>query len=348
MMVSISGSQKTELASIPVRSKAGVITSPVRSFEDCLEWLQARGRSNHTIRAYEQGLEEFADLLEEMKVDIANVGELELCKYLLYMQGEPVAGLPLRQRLSSATIRQRKAAVTQWFNFLVRIKEIEANPCHHLVVRLRNTSDTEAWIPNNEEWERFLDELKQESLRNRLMAVMAYDGALRRGTLVNLERRDVLLSKRIIKVRASNSKGGSGATIVSLSDVGCRLYTAYSAYLMTVRREDRLENMKIFRSESDRNRNAAITESAWNKVVTKIAKRAGLPLFSTHTFRHLRLTHIAEAGFDVLKVKEYAGHKSLRSTERYIHQCGDLAFRIAENARLQQESLKLLELAEDL
>ena len=320
---------------------------PTRPYDDCLEWLAARGRSRHTIRAYEQGLAEFANLLEQRGVDIIDVGETELCRYLVYMSGKPVAGLSARQRLSPATQKLRLAAVSQWFNYLVRMKALATNPRRQLDERLQDTSDEEAWVPSDEEWLRFLNELALESLRTRLLMVMAYDGALRSSTVVNLERRDVLLKDRVINVRAEISKDG-GKTVVNLSAVGCLLYKIYMAVWTTIPREGHPDEERIFRSESNRNRNRAITVSAFSKLVSKVATRARLPRFTPHTFRHLRLTHMAEAGINILEIQRYAAHKSLRSTERYLHLRGELALKIAQNQYLQQEDMKLLGLIGDL
>ena len=333
---------------LPIKNNQQEMISPTRPFDDCLTWLRARGRSSHTIRAYAQGLTEFAYLLAQKNIDVNTVGELELCNYLLYMRGEPVEGLPLRQRLSAATIRLRMAAVNQWFTQMERYGDVGVNPCRQLDARLKDDADEEAWVPSDEEWLRFLAELRLEPLRNRLMAVMSYDGALRCSTLINLEHRDIMLKNQAINVRADNSKGGSGATVVHLSNVGRQLYLTYAALLTTMPRENRPEKSKVFLSESNRNRNLAITESAWYKIVKKIGERAGLPLFTPHTFRHLRLTHMAEAGVDILEIQHYAAHKSIQTTSRYLHLRGDLAAKIATNHQLQAEEMKSIGLLGDL
>src|SRR5437879_3832730 len=60
----------------------------------------------------------------------------------------------------------------------------------------------------------------------------------------------------------------------------------------------------------------------WSKIVQKLAERAGLPRFTTHTPRHLRLTHMARARLDLHQIATYAGHKSLTTTMLYIHLSG--------------------------
>jgi integrase len=60
----------------------------------------------------------------------------------------------------------------------------------------------------------------------------------------------------------------------------------------------------------------------WSKVVEKIADQIGLPNLTTHTLRHLRLTHMARARLDLHQIATYAGHASLETTLQYIHLAG--------------------------
>jgi len=64
----------------------------------------------------------------------------------------------------------------------------------------------------------------------------------------------------------------------------------------------------------------------WSKIVEAVAARAGVPAFTTHTPRHLRLTHMARAGLDLHEIATYAGHRNPQTTLLYIHLSGrDLA-----------------------
>ena len=55
----------------------------------------------------------------------------------------------------------------------------------------------------------------------------------------------------------------------------------------------------LFLSMSDRNRAKPVTLWTWSKVVRGIALRAGVSRFSTHTTRHLCLTGLARAGWEL-------------------------------------------------
>lgn len=79
----------------------------------------------------------------------------------------------------------------------------------------------------------------------------------------------------------------------------------------------------LFRSQSDRNRTKEMAADTWDKVVTRIAKRAGLHhRFTTHTLRHLRLTDLVMSGMDIHAMAQEAGHRNLETTKVYIKLSG--------------------------
>src|SRR5205085_7246145 len=87
---------------------------------------------------------------------------------------------------------------------------------------------------------------------------------------------------------------------------------------------------RLFLSESHRNRAAPITLWTWSKVMRRIALRANVPQFSTHTLRHLCLTDLARAGWELHALAQFAGHRNPTTTLQYIHLSGrDLAANLA-------------------
>jgi len=67
-------------------------------------------------------------------------------------------------------------------------------------------------------------------------------------------------------------------------------------------------------------------------VVKRIADRAEVPQFSTHTLRHLCLTDLARSGWELHAIATFAGHRSLSTTLQYIHLSGrDLADKLGRS-----------------
>jgi integrase len=88
----------------------------------------------------------------------------------------------------------------------------------------------------------------------------------------------------------------------------------------------------LFRSQSDRNRGAPLSIWSWSKIVARWADDAGIDNFSTHSLRHLRLTHLARSGWCLHELSTYAGHADPKTTMVYLHIAGaDLSRRMAQS-----------------
>lgn len=149
------------------------------------------------------------------------------------------------------------------------------------------------------------------------MLALAYDAALRREELCALTTDDIQPGQRLVTVRAENTKNRQGR-VVPYSVATGELFALY----LRERRELSRERGPLFLSESHRNRAQPISIWTWSKVVEGIAERAGVPQFTTHTLRHLCLTDLARAGWDIHEIARFAGHRSTETTLRYIHLSG--------------------------
>lgn len=180
-------------------------------------------------------------------------------------------------------------------------------------------------IPDDEQWLRFLMHVSAASLRDRLMLALAYYGALRRAEVASLMLEDIDPAHRLIRVRAETTKNRRERIVCYSSAVTPVLANHFRQLRLAGYREGAL-----FRSASDRNHGAPLSFWNWSKTVRKWALDAGLPQITTHTFRHLRLTHLARFGWKLHELAAYAGHRDPRTTQIYIHLSGsDLAGRMA-------------------
>ncbi len=173
------------------------------------------------------------------------------------------------------------------------------------------------WIPTDQEWGSFLLHARRESFRNRFMFALAYDAGLRREELCLLETGDVDPSARLLRLRAATTKGRRGRT-VPYSPATATLFAAYLDERRCVNRS----RGRLFLSTSRRNYAAPLSLWMWSKIVRRVALAADLPRFSTHTLRHLCLTDLARAGWDLHELATFAGHRNTTTTMVYVHLSG--------------------------
>jgi integrase/recombinase XerD len=279
-----------------------------------------RGLSSNTLDAYSRGLEKYLNFLKLGSSASSAVTRADVGLYLAALQSGQLA-------LSNATIHQLLTVVRLFHTYLMEEGIRPSNPAAQtssgraMVARHHKLP----WIPNEEDWHCILAAARQESIRNRTMLAFAYDAGLRREELCGLESSDIDPSRRILRIRAESTKGRRERAVP---------YSASSGELLLRYLEHRrnLGNKRgpLFLSESRRNYTEPISIWSWSKIVLQLARRAGVERFSTHTLRHLCLTDLAHAGWDIHEIAAFAGHRSIQTTLLYIHLSGrDLSLKLA-------------------
>lgn len=301
-------------------------------------WLTIQanlGLAANTIDAYGRGLEDFWAFCARRDLIPEAVTREHIALYVHDLatrpnsRGRNVLLLASGSGLSNATMQQRITVIRLFCDFLMEEQVRPDNPVgrgHYVPGKGFGGARARGllphyhklpWIPNDEEWHLVLTALKTEPLRNQVMLLLAYEGALRREELLTLEISDFDFAYRHVRVRAEHAKNGA-ERLVGYGEVTGRFLERYLQHRRTLS----LKRGTLFLSESHRNLSQPLSPSMWSKVVEGMADRCDLPRFTTHTPRHLRLTHLARAKLDLHQIARYAGHRSLQTTMLYIHLSG--------------------------
>jgi len=279
-----------------------------------------RGLALNTLDAYSRALERYLAFLKVRCVASISATRGDLGLYLAALHGG-------ESKLSNATVQQLLTVVRLFHAYLMEEGVRPNNPAalsssgRGMIARHHKLP----WIPNEEDWHSILAAARQEPIRNRAMLAFAYDAGLRREELCSLESSDIDPSRRTLRIRAESTKGRRERVLP---------YSASSGELLLRYLEHRRALGKkrgpLFLSESRRNYAVPISIWSWSKIVLQLARRAGIERFSTHTLRHLCLTDLARAGWDIHEIASFAGHRSVQTTLLYIHLSGrDLSLKLA-------------------
>lgn len=309
-------------------------------------WLTIQahlGRAANTVEAYGRALQDYLAFAERHGVVAEAAAREHIAAYVHDLTARPnprgvgVRVLDVGVGLANATLQQRLTAVRLYYDYLMEEGVRADNP----VGRGRYTPGTAfggrrergllpryqqlPWIPTDEEWRAVLEAARAEPFRNRVMLALAYDAGLRREELCALETGDLDPAARLLRVRAEATKGRRERVVPYSAPTG----DLYAAYLGERRALSRARG-PLFLSASRRNRAQPLTIWTWSKVVARLAARAGVPHFTTHTLRHLCLTDLARAGWDLHEIARFAGHRNPQTTLLYIQLSGhDLAGKLA-------------------
>src|SRR5260221_11147173 len=203
-----------------VKNTIGWVSYPdVEAHAPARPWLQFTaniGRAPNTIDAYGRAVEDHLRFCATVGADSMTIRADVVAAWIGDMFERPnprspkVIHLPSGAGLANATIQQRIVAVRSFYEFLVEDGLRERNPVRRgqsgrrgrkpkqgLVRRIEQAP----WIPNEDGWASVLAAAATEPLRNRLVVAPAYDGALRREEVVQLEVADFEPAYRLIHLR---------------------------------------------------------------------------------------------------------------------------------------------------
>jgi len=295
--------------------------------ERWLKLLSDLGRAPATLTAYRHALGHYFSFCSQHRIAPEKARFEDLAAYI----SPQLPGMPFPA--ASATLQLRLSAIRLWYDFLVYQNICSLNPLPRaglpgsiytgrgLVPRITRLPV----IPDDDQWLRFLKHVSAASLRDRLMLALAYFGALRRSELTALTLEDIDPAHRLIRIRPETTKNRRERVVCYGPDVTPVL----ANHFRQLKQADWTQGA-LFRSFSDRNYGTPLSFWNWSKTVRRWALDSGLPQITTHTFRHIRLTHLARAGWKLHELATYAGHRDPRTTQIYIHLSGsDLAGRIA-------------------
>jgi len=287
--------------------------------EKWLGLLSDIGRTAATIKAYRGALHHYLRYCAQQGITPHSAHFEDISAYVR----PQLPGMP--HSVANATLQLRISAIRLWYDFLTYYDMCDNNP----VLRAMSFSPVYAGrgliprivkiprIPDDRAWFDLLSLVANAAVRDRLMLAFAYYGALRRAEVSALCIEDLDVGHRLIHIRAETTKNRR-ERIVCYSPA---IAPVLAAHLTTLRQAG-YTGGALFRSASDRNLGQPLTYWTWSKIVRHWASQLPLPGLSTHTFRHLRLTHLARAGWKLHELAAYAGHRDPRTTQLYLHLSG--------------------------
>ena len=228
--------------------------------------------------------------------------------------------------LALSTVKRRLSSVSGFYRYLIELGEVDSNPVHRglatraPVVKARRVTPlvrparTLPQILSPGEVDRLVAALRTR--RDRAMVEAMLFAGLRRSEVLGLRLGDVRSGERRLFV--ADGKGGHQRLV----PVSNRFFTTLADYLNTERPAG-ADTDRVFTVLKGPTRGEPLSTKGMEQVMRDARRRAGLRHGTCHELRHTCFTRLREAGMALEAIQAQAGHRSIRSTQIYLHLSND-------------------------
>ena len=270
-----------------------------------------RGRSQHTLRAYESDLR---SLLAAAAEDGASVlADLDLAMLRRWLGRQSEAGL------ARSTVARRAAAARSFTAWAHREGLLQTDPALRLLAPKRERHLPE--VLHRGQVERLVGTLEADArssavegdpvpARDLAVVELLYASGARIGELVGLDVDDVDLDRRMLRVLGKGNKERSVPFGVPAEEA-LRRWLALRGRLATSG-----SGPALFLGR----RGGRLGQRQAREIVDRALRGLGDTSASgPHALRHTAATHLLDGGADLRSVQEILGHASLATTQLYTH-----------------------------
>jgi integrase/recombinase XerC len=274
-----------------------------QKFQDYL--LKEKNYSLHTALAYGKDLGFFQKFLEDHfdGVPLEEVSYALIRSWIVSM---------VDVEMSSASVNRKIASLKAFYKFLLKTKQIEANP---LTKHKALKTPKKIQIPFSEdELNKVLHQIQYkegfDGLRDKLIIDLFYTTGIRRSELIGLQIPNVDLSGGTVKVIGKRNK----ERIIPLLSV---IIEQIKTYLLERKQLGVINDVNsLFLISNGNKLNETFVYRLINDYFSNVSEKVKK---SPHMLRHTFATHMLNHGADLNSIKELLGHSSLASTQVYTH-----------------------------
>lgn len=265
--------------------------------------------SQHTIKAYEKDLNEYAGFIQK------TYGPLPLHEHTHTFIRTWLSNL-LSEGLSSRSVSRKMTSLKSFFKYCLQNEYVEANPTTKLQP-IRTKQRLPVFV-HETDMSHLLENIKFEDsyggTRDFTILKLLYGTGMRVSELINLQVQDINASTRSLKVLGKRNK----ERIIPLSD---ELFQTLDFYLK--QRENFVDDLEHY-TEKDCLFLSGKGNKTYPKLIYTIVKKyleqvSTIDKKSPHVLRHTFATHLLSHGADLNAIKELLGHANLAATQVYTH-----------------------------
>ena len=303
-------------------------------------FLNLKGSSSkYTAISYERDILDFfqVEKIEEITIEqIVAVNMFDVEHYLLDLKGKGCA---------SATINRKVSSLSSLYKWLLKYQDNRTGRALLYFNPFGNLRDEKPKVNSkvtSEECVKLLsvfDTKKILDLRNKTIMYLALTTALRKSELINIKLKDIAKYGEYDVIHVIRK--GSKKDMVKIQPIVKSLIYDY------VKRTDRNFNdhaeayLFIGHSRNKRN-NEKLDPSSLNYMIKAACKKADINKhLKVHSTRHTAITLAITGGASIEKVRDFAAHQNIATTNRYVHSIDKLKENAGDFIRLDDIEFKM-------
>ncbi|MDE5977180.1 MAG: tyrosine-type recombinase/integrase [Turicibacter sp.] len=285
-------------------------------------FLKLKGsNSKYTEISYERDILDFFQVkcIEDITLSqVIDVNLFDVEHYLLDLKGKGCA---------SATINRKVSSLSSLYKWLLKYQDnrtqtalLYFNPFGNLHDEKPKVNSKETEFLTLEECGQLLgvfDTNKLLDLRNKTILTLALTTALRKSELIHIKLKDIAKYGEydvIHVVRKGNKKD-----MVKIKPSVKLLIEEYVSRTQRCFEADAESYLFIGHSRNKRN-NEKLDPSSLNYMIKSVCKKAGISKsLKVHSTRHTAITLAITGGASIEKVRDFAAHQNIATTNRYVH-----------------------------
>ena len=287
-----------------------------------LGFLETEKRSSsHTVSAYRRDLEGLAAFARKKHGDAVRLDQIDIYTLRGWL-GE------LARTLAAGSVARKIAAVRSMMRFGRRRGFLDENPAEQLASpKVRKPLPTMLSASSAAQVMEAPDRQSATGLRDAAMLELLYGSGLRVSELSGLDRGDVDLEGRSVRVLGKGKK----ERLVPLGGKCVEALQRYAGRRAELRhsRTGAQDPSALFLSTRGARLQVRVIQTLVHKYGALGAGRADL---HPHALRHTFATHLLDGGADLRAIQELLGHASLSTTQRYTHVSVDHLLRVYDAA----------------
>jgi len=282
-------------------------TRRIDSLSEARELFEAhlrdeRDSSEHTLRAYAADLKDFDEFLADWAQKPVPLNQIDALAVRGYL------GFLYRKGVSSTTVNRHLSSIRSLFRFLRREGFSVTDPAGE-VPSAKENRPLPTFLPVDDAVRlmELPDTSTPEGKRDKAIFELLYGSGLRVSELTGLNRSDLNMAERLIRVRGKGRK----ERIVPITKQAAKAVANHLAQAEANPHED----SPVFTNKKNKRISPAFVRS----IFRAYEKKGGFSYhFTPHALRHTAATHLLESQeADLRSIQELLGHASLSTTQRY-------------------------------